>query len=46
VWFERLAGDEPTARLCQWLERGGPGVEDVPVELAPLVIDRKGSNDA
>ncbi|WP_253877730.1 hypothetical protein [Promicromonospora umidemergens] len=45
VWFERLAGDEPTARLCQWLQDGGPGVEDVPEELVPLIIDRAGSND-
>ena len=45
VWFERLAGDEPTARLRQWLQIGGPGVEDVPEELVPLIIDRAGSND-
>ncbi|MFD6142347.1 hypothetical protein [Promicromonospora sp. NPDC060271] len=46
VWFERLAGDEPTARLREWLQSGGPGIEDVPAELSPLIIDRTGSNDA
>lgn len=39
VWFERLAGDRPTAALEDWLRRGGPGV-DVPGELGPLRIDR------
>lgn len=40
VWFERLAGDELTAALADWLAAGGPGVVDLPTALAPLVIDR------
>ncbi|WP_369369850.1 hypothetical protein AB1046_13650 [Promicromonospora sp. Populi] len=46
VWFERLAGDEPSARLCRWLERGGPGIEEIPADLKPLVINRMGTADA
>jgi (2Fe-2S) ferredoxin len=46
VWFERLAGDERSARLRCWLERGGPGIEDVPADLKSLVIDRVGPDDA
>ncbi|WP_125776596.1 hypothetical protein [Antribacter gilvus] len=40
VWFERLAGDEPTTRLREWLATGGPGVAELPAELRPLVINR------
>lgn len=38
VWFERLAGERPTARLADWLRAGGPGAAPVPGELAPLVL--------
>lgn len=40
VWFEKIAGDEPTATLCQWLRAGGPGIEPLPRALEPFVIDR------
>lgn len=40
VWFEKLAGDEPTATLCRWLRAGGPGLAPLPCALEPLVIDR------
>lgn len=33
VWFERLAGDELTGELRQWLEAGGPGRSDLPAAL-------------
>lgn len=45
VWFERLAGEDLTAELAQWLERGGPGVARVPAELEPLVIRRAASQN-
>jgi (2Fe-2S) ferredoxin len=41
VWFERLAGDDATAHLEGWLERGGPGTE-LPDALVPLRLDRGG----
>jgi (2Fe-2S) ferredoxin len=34
VWFERLAGEEPTTTLAGWLRSGGPGVTPLPEELA------------
>lgn len=40
VWFERLAGDGPTAELGRWLRAGGPGAADVPDALAGYVIQR------
>jgi (2Fe-2S) ferredoxin len=40
VWFERLAGDEPTATLCRWLGEGGPGAVPLPEALGPYVIGR------
>ncbi|MDC7122618.1 hypothetical protein OMK64_13840 [Cellulomonas fimi] len=40
VWFERLAGDEPTEALAAWLRRGGPGGGPPPAVLRDLVIDR------
>jgi hypothetical protein len=40
VWFERLAGDAPTAALRSWLTSGGPGTAPLPKALTPLVIDR------
>ncbi|WP_454850167.1 hypothetical protein [Promicromonospora soli] len=43
VWFEKLAGDEPTATLCQWMRAGGPGLAPLPRTLEPLVIDRSRS---
>lgn len=42
VWFERLAGDGPTARLADWLRAGGPGAVLLPAELAHLVVARTG----
>lgn len=42
VWFERLAGDELTAELQQWLAAGGPGAQPVPPALAGVRIDRTG----
>ncbi|NTW38370.1 MAG: hypothetical protein HGA44_00545, partial [Cellulomonadaceae bacterium] len=30
VWFERLAGDEVTGHLEQWLAAGGPGLASLP----------------
>lgn len=41
VWFERLAGNEPTAALRSWLMGGGPGASPVPEGLTPLVIRRQ-----
>lgn len=46
VWFERLAGDGPTAALGRWLDDGGPGLAPVPGELAPLVIGRVAAETA
>lgn len=40
VWFERLAGDELTDALAEWLRAGGPGAAPVPDALRPFVIDR------
>jgi (2Fe-2S) ferredoxin len=40
VWFERLAGDDPTGALETWLDDGGPGFAPLPTELSPHVIDR------
>lgn len=40
VWFERLAGEELTAELTDWLAEGGPGEAEVPERLRGLVIDR------
>ena len=40
VWFERLAGDEPTAVLVDWLGHGGPGVVDLPAALEPYLLVR------
>ena len=40
VWFERLAGDELTADLADWLGRGGPGRAELPESLAASVITR------
>lgn len=42
VWFERLAGDDATAQLEEWLGRGGPGA-DLPAALAPLRLERGGA---
>ncbi|MCL3862370.1 hypothetical protein [Actinotalea sp. K2] len=42
VWFERLAGDDPTGHLASWLAEGGPGVAPVPGPLAAYRIDRDG----
>ncbi|WP_298458880.1 hypothetical protein [uncultured Cellulomonas sp.] len=41
VWFERLAGDGPTAELAGWLDRGGPGHAPVPTVLTDRVIRRR-----
>ncbi|NCT89428.1 hypothetical protein GXB85_00455 [Cellulomonas sp. APG4] len=38
VWFERLAGEGPTAQLGDWMRAGGPGAAPVPRVLAPLVL--------
>ncbi|MFP5334159.1 MAG: hypothetical protein ACLGIV_02500 [Actinomycetes bacterium] len=38
VWFSRLAGDDATSALEEWLEAGGPGLAPVPQEIAPLVV--------
>jgi (2Fe-2S) ferredoxin len=43
VWFQRLAGDDPTMSLRRWLEQGGPGLSVLPVELESLAIDRTAS---
>ncbi|NUU15853.1 hypothetical protein HP550_01135 [Cellulomonas humilata] len=40
VWLERVAGDELTGALANWLDQGGPGGAPVPATLEPLVIDR------
>lgn len=40
VWFERLAGDEATAELGDWLRSGGPGATGLPDGLAGHVIER------
>ncbi|WP_235977969.1 hypothetical protein [Flavimobilis rhizosphaerae] len=40
VWFERLAGDEATAELADWLRSGGPGATELPGGLASNVIQR------
>ncbi|WP_199425094.1 hypothetical protein [Actinotalea solisilvae] len=42
VWFERLAGDDPTARLEEWLVDGGPGA-DLPDALGALRLERGGT---
>jgi hypothetical protein len=39
VWFERLAGDEPTGALHRWVCAGGPGRSPLPEALVPLRID-------
>ena len=43
VWFERLAGDDPTEQFSDWLARGGPGLADLPPDLWGRVIHRDGS---
>lgn len=43
VWFERLAGDDLTEQLSDWLARGGPGLAELPPELGARVIQRDGS---
>lgn len=45
VWFERLAGDGPTAALAGWLRQGGPGGGPPPAALRDLVIDRGTADD-
>ena len=40
VWFQRLAGDDPTDALGTWLGSGGPGLAPLPAELTSHVIDR------
>lgn len=45
VWFERLAGDAPTAALADWLRRGGPGGGPPPAVLRGLVLDRATAAD-
>ncbi|WP_315092808.1 hypothetical protein [uncultured Cellulomonas sp.] len=40
VWLERVAGDELTGALANWLDQGGPGRAPMPASLEPLVIDR------
>lgn len=46
VWFERLAGDAPTAELERWLRGGGPGACPLPAALAAHRIDRTGEPPA
>ncbi|MBX9243601.1 hypothetical protein ICW40_02135 [Actinotalea ferrariae] len=43
VWFERLAGDEATDELADWLRSGGPGATELPDGLADNVIKRSGT---
>lgn len=43
VWFERLAGDEPTEALRAWLHDGAVGAAPVPEPLRALLIDRQGA---
>lgn len=38
VWFERLAGDDLTTELRNWLSAGGPGIAPLPEPLRPLVL--------
>ena len=45
VWFERLAGDHPTAALDGWLRAGGPGAAPVPAALDALVVERASADD-
>lgn len=40
VWFERVAGDDLTRELADWLRAGGPGAAPLPPALRPYVIPR------
>lgn len=39
TWFERLAGDELTGELREWLRTGGPGACPLPKALRGFVIE-------
>lgn len=45
VWFERLAGEDATAHLTRWLQRGGPGAVPLPGPLAGNVIARSAADE-
>ncbi|WP_235521096.1 hypothetical protein [Cellulomonas sp. Leaf395] len=40
VWLERIAGDELTQELENWLTDGGPGRAPTPESFDPHIIDR------
>jgi|GEM_PF-1141933 len=46
VWLERLAGDELTGELADFLRAGGPGACPVPRALRALEIPRDGATTA
>lgn len=43
VWFERLAGDELTDALMEWLRAGAVGLAALPQPLESRVVDRGGA---
>ena len=41
VWLERVAGDELTGTLADWLADGGPGRSQLPAALTSHVIAKR-----
>jgi (2Fe-2S) ferredoxin len=42
VWFSSVLADVTVARIAAWIREGGPGLADLPADLAPSVMTAAG----